>query len=280
MFWELLPVDNHDTLYIAGEAINSRLWLGTSQYASPQQLVQALTQANPGFVTMSLRRQTAQQLNDNGHWHCVQQWLAHSSARILPNTAGCHSAQEAITLARMARQLFGTSWIKLEVIGDDYSLQPNPFELVRAATQLVEEGFQVLPYCTDDLAVAQELVAIGCVAVMPWAAPIGTGKGIMNPYLLSQLRERLDNTVLIIDAGLGKPSHAAAAMEMGFDAVLLNTAVAHALDPVAMASAFAHAVQAGRLAYHAGCMAERTSAQPSTSPIDLPFWRHSEGGVS
>lgn len=269
-------MDNQDTLFIAGEPISSRLWLGTSQYASPQQLLQALTQAEPGFVTVSLRRQTAQQLQDNGHWQLVQQWLAESSARILPNTAGCHSAQEAVTLARMARQLFGTSWIKLEVIGDDYSLQPNPFELVRAATQLVEDGFNVLPYCTDDLAVAQELVAVGCVAVMPWAAPIGTGKGIMNPYLLSQLRERLDQTVLIIDAGLGKPSHAAAAMEMGFDAVLLNTAVAHALDPVSMANAFAYAVKAGRMAFHAGTIAERFQPHASTPSIDLPFWRHSQ----
>lgn len=273
-------VFNQDVLEIAGERISSRLWLGTSQYASPHVLLNALTQADPGFVTVSLRRQSAQQIHDNGHWQFVQQWLAQAKARLLPNTAGCHTAQEAVTLARMARQLFATSWIKLEVIGDDYSLQPQPFELVRAAAQLVEEGFKVLPYCTDDLAVAQELLALGCVAVMPWAAPIGTGKGIMNPYQLGQLRERLDSAILIVDAGLGKPSHAAAAMEMGFDAVLLNTAVAQALDPVLMASAFAQTVKAGRHAYHAGLMSERYTAHASTPPIDLPFWRQVEEGKS
>jgi len=171
----------------------------------------------------------------------------------------------------MAREVFGTPWLKLELIGDDYTLQPDTLNLVQAATALIKDGFLVLPYCTDDLVLCQRLVDVGCQALMPWAAPIGTGKGPVNPYALRTLRERV-HVPLIVDAGLGLPSHAAQVMEWGFDGVLLNTAVALANDPVRMAGAFAAATQAGRDAFLAGTMAEKESAQPSTPVLGTPFW--------
>ena len=173
----------------------------------------------------------------------------------------------------MAREVFETDWIKLEVIGDDYSLQPDTLNLVEAAAQLIKSGFKVLPYSTDDLVLCQRLVDVGCQAVMPWAAPIGTGKGPINPYALRTLRERL-SVPLIVDAGLGLPSHACQVMEWGFDAVLLNTAVALAQEPVAMAGAFADAVRAGRAAFLAGAMTAQDTAQPSTPVLGTPFWHH------
>jgi thiazole synthase len=173
----------------------------------------------------------------------------------------------------MAREVFETDWIKLELIGDDYTLQPDTLNLVPTAETLLKRGFKVLPYTTDDLVLCQRLVDVGCEAVMPWAAPIGTGKGPVNPYALRTLRERL-NVPLIVDAGLGLPSHACQVMEWGFDAVLLNTAVALARDPVAMAVAFANAVRAGRSAFLAGAMAEQDAAQPSTPVLGTPFWHH------
>ena len=173
----------------------------------------------------------------------------------------------------MAREVFETDWIKLEVIGDDYSLQPDTLNLVEAAAQLIKSGFKVLPYSTDDLVLCQRLVDVGCQAVMPWAAPIGTGKGPINPYALRTLRERL-SVPLIVDAGLGLPSHACQVMEWGFDAVLLNTAVALAREPVAMAGAFADAVRAGRTAFLAGAMTAQDVAQPSTPVLGTPFWHH------
>ena len=179
--------------------------------------------------------------------------------------------QEVITTAQMAREVFGTPWIKLELIGDDYTLQPDTLNLVEAASLLVKEGFYVLPYCTEDLVVCQRLVDVGCQALMPWAAPIGTGKGPINGYALRVLRERM-SVPLIVDAGLGLPSHACQVMEWGFDAVLLNTAVALAQDPVTMAGAFAAATQAGRDAFVSGAMLEQESAQASTPLLGMPFW--------
>lgn len=272
---------HEDNLLIAGERIHGRLWLGSSLYPSPQVMGDAIQAAAPGFVTVSLRRQSAaqvqEQVGEHGHWGLLQQYLAASGARLLPNTAGCHSAREAILLAQMARELFATDWIKLEVIGDDYSLQPHPLQLIEAARELIAQGFKVLPYCTDDLVLCRTLLELGCPAVMPWGAPIGTGRGLMNPYQLKTLRERLPEAVLIIDAGLGKPSQAMAALEMGFDAVLLNTAVARAQDPVVMAAAFRAAVEGGRQAYRAGLMSERDQASASTPTLGLPFW-HQHGG--
>ena len=184
--------------------------------------------------------------------------------RLLPNTAGCYRAAEAVTTAEMARELFATNWIKLELIGDEQTLCPNPFELVKAAEILVKRGFEVFPYCTDDLLVCQALVDCGCRILMPWAAPIGSGKGLLNPSALRLLRARFPEILLIVDAGIGKPSHAAQAMELGFDGVLLNAAVALAHDPVKMAAAFSHAVEAGSLAYQAGMIPESDYAVAST----------------
>jgi thiazole synthase len=262
----------NDVLLIDGERIPSRLWLGTSLYPSPEVMKRSLQAAWPGFVTASVRRQTARQAADNGHWEFIEGWLEKSGSLLLPNTAGCHSAREAILMANMTRELFNTRWIKLEVIGDDYSLQPHPFELLEAARELVKQGFRVLPYCTEDLVLCEKLLEVGCPAVMPWGAPIGTGRGLQNIEGLKALRQRLPQAVIVIDAGIGRPSQAMAAMEMGFDAVLLNTAVARAEDPAAMASAFAAAVNAGRLAWLAGIMSEREQASPSTPIPGLPFW--------
>jgi thiazole synthase len=164
----------------------------------------------------------------------------------------------------MARELYDTPWLKLEVVGDEHTLQPDPFELLAATTQLVKDGFQIFPYCTDDLVSCRRLLDAGCELLMPWGAPIGSGQGLLNPWALRTLRERLPDTVLIIDAGIGAPSHAAQAMELGFDAVLLNSAVAQARDPVTMAGAFKHAVQAGRSAWRAGVMAPQDFAVAST----------------
>ncbi|TPG26550.1 thiazole synthase [Variovorax guangxiensis] len=264
-----------DPLVLYGQTFHSRLLLGTARYPSPDVLEAAVRRAQPAMLTASLRRQTAAsatnagERDDNGFWTLLRRL----GVPVLPNTAGCHGVQEVIATAQMARELFDTPWVKLELIGDDYTLQPDTLNLVEAASLLIRDGFQVLPYCTDDLVLCQRLVDVGCQAVMPWAAPIGTGKGPINPYALQLLRERLD-VPLLVDAGLGLPSHACQVMEWGYDGVLLNTAVALAQDPVAMAGAFADAVQAGRSAHRAGAMAAQDAAQPSTPVLGTPFWHH------
>ncbi len=260
-----------DPLVLYGQTFDSRLLLGTSRYPSPQVLQQAVERARPAMLTASLRRQQqAPQEGGNRFWDMLRA----SGVPVLPNTAGCHSVQEAITTAQMAREVFETDWIKLELIGDDQTLQPDTLQLVGAAEHLIRDGFRVLPYCTEDLILCRRLVDVGCQAVMPWAAPIGTGKGPVNPWAMRSLRERLD-VPLIVDAGLGLPSHACQVMEWGYDAVLLNTAVALAQDPAHMAGAFAQAVAAGRTAFLAGAMAEQESAQPSTPVLGTPFWHQS-----
>ena len=256
-----------DPLVLYGQSFASRMMLGTSRYPSPTVMAQAVARANPAMLTASLRRQTAQGDNSGAFWKLLQAM----GVPVLPNTAGCHSLQEAITTAEMAREVFETDWIKLELIGDDYSLQPDTLNLPQAAAQLIQKGFKVLPYCTEDLVLCQKLVDVGCQAVMPWAAPIGTGKGPLNPYALRMLRERLA-VPMIVDAGLGLPSHACQVMEWGFDAVLLNTAVALAQNPVAMAGAFADAVHAGRSAFLSGAMQAQDTAQASTPVLGTPFW--------
>jgi thiazole synthase len=258
-----------DPLRLYGETFASRLLLGTSRYASPALLQAAVRRGAPAMITASLRRQTAAGDGGQGFWPLLQAL----AVPVLPNTAGCHGVQEVLTTAQMAREVFGTPWIKLELIGDDYTLQPDTLNLPEAARLLVRDGFKVLPYCTEDLVLCQRLVDVGCQALMPWAAPIGTGKGPLNPYALRLLRERIA-VPLIVDAGLGRPSQACAVMEWGYDAVLLNTAVALAQDPVAMAGAFADAVRAGRSACLAGAMREQDSAQPSTPVLGTPFWHH------
>ncbi|MEY4138857.1 MAG: hypothetical protein RLZZ371_1039 [Pseudomonadota bacterium] len=260
---------SNDALVLYGQSFASRLLLGTARYPSPGVMRAAVELAQPAMLTASLRRQNLQagEATPNNFWAM----LSELKVPMLPNTAGCHSVQEVITTAQMAREVFGTPWIKLELIGDDYTLQPDTLNLVEAASRLIKDGFQVLPYCTEDLVLCQRLVDVGCQAIMPWAAPIGTGKGPLNPYALRTLRERLD-VPMLVDAGLGLPSHACQVMEWGFDGVLLNTAVALAQDPVRMAGAFARATQAGRAAFLSGVMPEHDSAQPSTPVLGTPFW--------
>lgn len=263
--------DTPFTLY--GETLSSRFILGTALYPSPQSMRDSIAAAGTSMVTLSLRRQNPAGLNSTEqHGDTFWQFVRDSGCRLLPNTAGCKTPKEAITLAEMSREIFATDWLKLEVVGDDYNLQPCPFGLVEAAAALVKLGFKVLPYTTDDLVLAQRLLDVGCEVLMPWGSPIGTGQGLMNRYNLRTLRERLPNTPLIIDAGLGAPSQAAEAMEMGFDGILLNTAVAKAHDPVRMAHAFAHAIRAGRDGYLAGLIQKSQTASPSTPTLGQPFW--------
>jgi thiazole synthase len=257
-----------DPLVLYGQTFDSRLLLGTSRYPSPHILERSVRLAKPAMLTASLRRQHVTGDNtSNQFWDLLRDL----NVPVLPNTAGCHSIQEVITTAQMAREVFETPWIKLELIGDDYTLQPDTLNLVEAASRLIKDGFKVLPYCTEDLILCQRLVDVGCQAVMPWAAPIGTGKGPINGYALRTLRDRL-SVPMLIDAGLGLPSHACQVMEWGFDGVLLNSAVALAQDPVAMAGAFASATQAGRDAFLSGAMAEQNAAQASTPVLGTPFW--------
>ena len=262
-----------DPLHIGGQTLDSRFFIGTAMYDSPANMQAAIDASQSQVVTLSLRRQVAadgMQQNEN-FWQFIQSFQQ-SNRFLLPNTAGCLSAKEAITTSIMARELFKTNWIKLEVIGDDYTLQPDPFELVEAASELISQGFEVFPYCTDDLVLCEKLLSVGCNILMPWGAPIGTGKGLMNPYALTLLRERFPNIPLVVDAGIGKPSHAAQAMELGYDAVLLNTAVAKSQNSIAMAHAFRLAIEAGRQGYLAGCMNEQNKASASTPVVGTPFW--------
>jgi thiazole synthase len=249
---------------IYGTKLDSRLFLGTAQYPSPKILCDAIEASRSEVITVSLRRETSEG-SGSGFWQLLQQ----TNTRILPNTAGCHSVQEAVTTAQMAREIFGTNWIKLEVIGHADSLQPDVFGLVEAARILSEDGFKVFPYTTEDLIVGERLLQAGCDVLMPWGAPIGSGQGLRNPDGLRAMRAHFPDTPLIVDAGIGRPSDAVAAMELGMDAVLLNTAVAKAGDPVAMASAMAQAVTAGRQGYQAEPMPRRDMAVPSTPVLGL-----------
>ncbi|MFD1883153.1 thiazole synthase [Paracoccus pacificus] len=237
--------------------LDSRLMLGTAQYPSPEVLRAAIAASGAGVITVSLRREG----REGADFRAI---LAESGARILPNTAGCHTVREAVTTAQMAREVFGTAWIKLEVIGHADTLQPDPFALVEAARILSADGFEVFPYTTEDLIVGERLIEAGCRVLMPWGAPIGSGQGLRNRAGLASMRAHFPDVPLVVDAGIGTPSQAMAAMEMGFDAVLLNTAVAMARDPVAMARAFGQAVAAGRIACQAGLMPQREMAVAST----------------
>jgi len=251
---------------VYGQRLDSRFMIGSAGYPSPAVLARAITASGAQVVTVGLKRETAGDPAPQGSDAIAMLRAVCSSAgaRLLPNTAGCRSAREAVLLAQMSRELFDTPWIKLEVIGDDHTLQPDPFELVDAAAHLVRLGFQVFPYCTDDLVVCRRLLAAGCEVLMPWAAPIGSGQGVLDPAALRSLRARLPGVPLIVDAGLGAPSHAAFAMELGYDGVLLNSAIAQSVDPPQMAMAFAHAIAAGRLGYEAGLIAPQDMARPST----------------
>ena len=249
------------TLY--GVSLRSRLMLGTSQYPSPAILAEAARASGAEIVTVSLRRESARLKEGQDFWRLIRD----IGARVLPNTAGCYSVKEAVTTAQMAREVFGTPWVKLEVIGEADTLQPDVFGLVEAARILSADGFEVFPYTTEDLVVAERLIEAGCRVLMPWGSPIGSGKGLNNVFGLRALRAHFPDVPLIVDAGLGLPSQAAAAMELGYDGVLLNTAVAKAGDPVAMARAFGQAIEAGRAAFLAGPMQPRDMAAPSTPVV-------------
>src|ERR1700749_1883360 len=250
------------------KSFSSRLLIGSALYPSPAIMQSAIRASGAQIVTVSLRPEAA-----GGKTGDAFGWLiGELGAGGRPTPAGCRSVREAVTTAKLARELFGTSWIKLEVIADNATLQPDVVGLVEAATILIKDGFEVFPYCTEDLSVATRLVDAGCKVVMPWAAPIGSAKGIINRDALKLLRDRLPDITLVVDAGLGAPSHAAEALELGYDAVLLTTALAKTADPVAMAGAFKLAVEAGRTAFEAGLMQARDFASPSTPVIGTPFW--------
>lgn len=243
----------------------SRFLLGTAQYPSLTILQKAILEAEAEIVTVSIRREMASGDQSGSFW----QFLKEMKLSILPNTAGCYSVKEAVTTAFCAREIFQTNWIKLELIANEDSLQPNVFELIEAASILIKEGFQVFPYTTEDLVVAQKLRSLGCEVIMPWCAPIGSAQGIKDTHKLRSLRAYLSDTSLIIDAGLGTPSDAAQAMELGYDGILLNTAVAKSGNPPVMAKAFNLAVKAGRLGYKAGLLPPRDMAFPSTPNFGL-----------
>jgi thiazole synthase len=250
-----------------GVSLSSRLLLGTSQYPSPAIMADAVRRSGAEVVTVSLRRESGAERAGQGFWSLIRSL----DLRVLPNTAGCHSVKEAVTTAHMAREVFETNWIKLEVIGHHDTLQPDVFGLVEAARILTADGFEVFPYTTEDLIVGEKLLDAGCKILMPWGAPIGTGRGLNNLYGLRAMRAHFPDVPLVIDAGIGLPSHAAQAMELGFDAILLNTAVAKAGDPALMAEAFAGAIRAGRQAYEADPMPTRDMAEPSTPVLGLAF---------
>lgn len=257
-----------ETWEIGGETLNSRMMIGSALYPSPAIMEEAIKESGAKIVTVALRRQNAGEKGGEKFFEIIKSL----NIKILPNTAGSHSAKEAITTAMMAREVFGTNWIKLEVIGDQYTLQPDPFETLKASEILIKEGFEVFPYTTDDLVVAKKLADVGCKIIMPWGSMIGSGKGLMNKDNLKAIREALPNIKLIIDAGIGKPSHAVEAMELGYDGILLNSAIALATNPVEMAKAFKSAIESGLRGYNAGIMQQRELASPSTPVVGTPFW--------
>ena len=250
-----------------GVDLSSRLMVGTARFPSPAILSQAIRVSGAEVATVSLRRESGTDRAGQAFWSIIRDL----GIRVLPNTAGCRSVKEAVTTAHMAREVFGTKWLKLEVIGEDDTLQPDVFGLVEAARILTADGFEVFPYTTEDLVVAGKLVDAGCQVLMPWGSPIGSGRGLNNLFALKALRAHFPGIPLVIDAGIGVPSHAAQAMELGFDAVLINTAIARARDPVGMAEAFSAAVEAGLLAHNAGPMETRDMAAPSTPVIGKAF---------
>jgi thiazole synthase len=247
-------------LLIAGRSLDSRLLLGTGGFASLELLYAAIKASASELVTVALRRLGP----DPKSGDSLIDVLLKAGVDLLPNTAGCHTARDAVLTAKLAREAFGTNWIKLEVIGDEDTLMPDSVELLRAAEQLIDDDFVVLPYTTDDPVLARRLADIGCAAVMPLGSPIGSGMGIRNPYNIALIRESVQVPV-VLDAGIGTASDVALAMELGCDAVMVASAVARARDPVAMAHAMRCAVSAGRLACAAGRIPRRTYATASTS---------------
>jgi len=250
-----------DTLVIAGREFNSRLMVGTGKYASFQQTAEALEASGAEIITVAVRR-----VNLDRSKESLLDYIDPQKYTLLPNTAGCYSAEDAIRTCRLAREAGMSDFVKLEVLGDEKTLFPDNEELLKAAKVLVAEGFTVLPYCSDDVIVCKKLQDIGCAAVMPLGAPIGSGLGIRNPYNIRIILENITIPV-IIDAGVGSASDAAVAMELGCDAILMNTAIAGAQNPVSMARAMKLAVEAGRLSYKAGRIPRKLYANAS-SPLD------------
>jgi thiazole synthase len=247
-----------DPLIIAGRKLGSRLVLGTSRYPNQQVLLDALAASGTEMVTVSIRRISVAREGES-----LLELLG-PRYHLLPNTAGCYTAKDAVVTAKLAREALETDWVKLEVIGDDETLFPDVEQLLIAAEELVKDGFIVLPYCNDDPITCRKLEDIGCAAIMPLGAPIGSGMGIRNPYNLAIIREQVQ-VPLIVDAGVGTASDAAVAMELGCDGILMNTAVAQAKDPVLMARAMRGAIEAGRLAYRAGRVPRKLYATASTT---------------
>src|SRR5580693_1505465 len=252
-----------DTLEIAGRTLRSRLLLGTGGFPSLELLAGAIRASGSELVTVALRRIELPAPGEANERGSLLDVLEREGVELLPNTAGCFTARDAVLTAQLAREAFGTDLVKLEVIGDEDTLLPDAPELLRAAEQLVDEGFVVLPYTTDDPVLARRLVDVGCAAVMPLGAPIGSGMGIRNPYNIALIREAV-RVPVVLDAGVGTASDAALAMELGCDAVMVASAVSRAQDPVAMAGAMRAAVEAGRLARGAGRIPRRTYATAST----------------
>jgi thiazole synthase len=252
-----------DPLVIAGRSFRSRLILGTGGFPRLDALGDAIRASGTELVTVALRRVDPSQRGS------IVDVIDEAGVQLLPNTAGCHTARDAVATARLAREAFETEWIKLEVIGDERTLLPDAPELLRAAEELVADGFVVLPYTTDDPVLGRRLQDAGCAAVMPLGSPIGSGMGIRNAYNLSILRDRV-SVPLVLDAGVGTASDAALAMELGCDAVLCASAISRAEDPVVMARAIRAAVEAGRLARAAGRIPRRLHAEPSTTDAGLP----------
>ncbi|MBC6445080.1 MAG: thiazole synthase [Alphaproteobacteria bacterium GM202ARS2] len=255
-----------DSFRLGNETLNSRLLLGTGRYPSIEVMLKCFERCRPAFVTVAMRR-----LPQNDHKNSDKKGSKNqsffdmvSAYRCLPNTAGCWTAKDAVMTAQLAREALSTSWIKLEVIGDRETLLPDGEQLLLAARELIKDGFHVLPYCLDDVVLCRKLADMGCVAVMPLAAPIGSGLGIRNPHGLAMIR-RYCQVPIIVDAGLGTASDVCLAMELGCDGVLVDSAIALARNPVMMAEAIAAAVTSGRRAYLAGRMPKRFSAQASTS---------------
>jgi thiazole synthase len=249
-----------ETFQLGGKTFTSRLIVGTGKYRSHEEMKGAHRASGAEMVTVAVRRVPLDRSSESFLDHLAP------ALTILPNTAGCYTAEEAIRMARLAREALQTDLLKLEVIGDQVTLFPDNEQTLEAARVLVKEGFIVLPYFTDDLIMAKKLLDAGCAAVMPLAAPIGSGLGVQNPANLRIMREQLPDALIIVDAGVGTASDAAVAMELGADAVLMNTAIAEAQEPELMARAMRLAIEAGRLAYRAGRMPKRLYASAS-SPL-------------
>ncbi len=259
------PVADRDGFRLGGVELGSRLILGTGGASSHAALEEAIRASGTGLVTVALRR-----VDPNAPGSLLDV-VKRCGVRLLPNTAGCFTAVEAVKTAQLSREAFETDWIKLEVIGDEDTLLPDPVELVTAAEQLVADGFTVLPYTTDDPVLARRLADAGCVAVMPLGSPIGSGMGIRNPYNIRLVRDAVTVPV-ILDAGIGTASDAALAMELGCDGVLIASAVTRAEHPARMAAAMRHAVTAGRLAYRAGRIPRRLYAEASSPFEGMAQW--------